>query len=938
MPEATQESTANKPDYRNTVNLPQTDFPMRASLTQREPEMLKQWESDGLYATLRADAQGRPKYVLHDGPPYANGELHSGHALNKGLKDLVVRSKQMSGFDAPFVPGWDCHGLPIELKALQKIGSKAKTMSKVDIRRKCRDFAMKYVDLHREGFKRLGVNGDWAGPYLTLAPDYVGTIIHVFSEIYQTGAIYRGEKSIHWCPSCRTALAEAEVEYADKTSRSIYVKFETTDTPPGLDKPASLLIWTTTPWTIPANMAICVHPEFDYNAVRVGDEYLILASELTKQALHACGIDQYEVVHEYKGSELEGLQYRHPLFTDRVCPVILGRHVTLEAGTGCVHTAPGHGQDDYNVGRQYGIDPFSPVNAGGVFTDEAGPYAGTHVFKANETIIEDLRGVNALLHAEDYTHSYPHCWRCSGPIIFRATPQWFLNMDHDGFREKALSAVNDVRWIPEWGKERIHGMIAQRPDWCLSRQRVWGVPIPVFYGKESGEVYATPESFQRIEDLARSAPDGIDRWFDLPASELLPPGAKCPESGETEFVPETDILDVWFDSGASSRAVCETHPDLTWPAEMYLEGSDQHRGWFQSSLLMAIAAKGVAPYHSVLTHGYVVDGDGRAMSKKLGNYIELTQLMNTYGADIVRLWVASENYKQDIRISEEILTRQQDAYRRIRNTLRILLGNLYDFGPDNAVAYDELLDIDKWMLDQSERFKRKALKAYDEFEFHALHQAAHNFCSVEISSFYIDVLKDRMYTFAANSRERRSGQTAMASVLNDLLTLLAPVLVYTCDEAWRHLPDHLRPCDCVHRAQFPAPDDSRLLPDPEAQRWADLLEVRGAVTKELEEIRREKRIKSSLQAAVTIQPGSAEVEKLLRSFEDQLVDLFIVSKCDISPVDAAAADAEGGVRVTVDVASGEKCARCWHVRPSVGTIDGHPQLCGPCATQLGVSG
>ncbi len=909
---------------------------MRASLTQREPETLKRWDEDGLYAALRADAAGRTKYVLHDGPPYANGELHSGHALNKGLKDLVVRSKQMSGFDAPFVPGWDCHGLPIELKALQKIGSKAKTMSKVDIRRQCRDFALKYVDLHREGFKRLGVNGDWTGPYLTLAPEYVGTIIHVFSEIYQTGAIYRGKKSIHWCPSCRTALAEAEVEYADKTSPSIFVKFETIDAPLGLDKPAKLLIWTTTPWTIPANMAICVHPEFDYSVVRVGNEYLILASELAKQALHTCGIEDFEVVQECKGRDLEGIQYRHPLFPDRICPVILGRHVTLEAGTGCVHTAPGHGQDDYIVGRQYGIEPFSPVNAGGVFTEEAGPYEGTHVFKANETIMEDLRACHALLHSEDYTHSYPHCWRCSGPIIFRATPQWFLNMDHDGFREKALQAVDSVRWIPEWGKERIHGMIAQRPDWCLSRQRVWGVPIPVFYGKVSGEVYATPESFQRIEDLARSAPDGIDRWFDTPVSELLPPGAKCPESGETEFEPETDILDVWFDSGASSRAVSETHPDLTYPSDLYLEGSDQHRGWFQSSLLMAMAAKGEAPFRSVLTHGYVVDGDGRAMSKKLGNYIELTKLMNTYGADIVRLWVASENYRQDIRISEEILSRQQDAYRRIRNTMRILLGNLYDFGPEHAVAYDDLLDLDKWMLHQNELFKRKALKAYDDFEFHVLHQAAHNFCSVDISSFYIDVLKDRMYTFAADSPERRSGQTAMASVLNDLLTLLAPVLVYTCDEAWRHLPDHLRPIDSVHRAQFPAPDDTKLLPDAEAKRWAKLLDVRGAVTKELEEIRREKTIKSSLQAAVTIVPGTEEVEKLLHGFNDQLVDLFIVSKCEVSPVDAEAASAEAGIRVSVVAATGEKCARCWHVRPSVGTVENHPQLCGQCATQLAI--
>jgi isoleucyl-tRNA synthetase len=936
MPEATKESTANKPDY--PVNLPKTDFPMRAGLTQREPEILARWEGQDLYHQLRADAAGRPKYVLHDGPPYANGELHSGHALNKVLKDLVVRSKQMAGFDAPFVPGWDCHGLPIELKALQNLGSKAKDMSQVDIRTRCREFALKYVDIHREGFKRLGVNGDWSEPYLTLSPDYVAMIIHVFAEIYQTGAIYRGKKSIHWCPSCRTALAEAEVEYADKTSPSIYVKFKTVDAPPGLDKPASLLIWTTTPWTIPSNMAICVHPELEYNAVRVGDEYLILARDLTEQALKKCGIDSYEVVREYKGTELEGLQYRHVFFSERICPVILGRHVTLDSGTGCVHTAPGHGQDDYNVGRQYGIDPFSPVDAGGVFTEEAGPYAGTHVFKANPVIVEDLRANGALLHAEDYTHSYPHCWRCSGPIIFRATPQWFLNMEHDGFRQKALDAIEGVRWIPEWGKERIYGMIAQRPDWCLSRQRAWGVPIPVFYGKESREVYATPESFAKIEALARSAPDGIDRWFDTPASELVPPGAKCAESGETEFDAETDILDVWFDSGASSRAVCEPHPDLTWPGDMYLEGSDQHRGWFQSSLLMAMAAKGAAPFRSVLTHGYVVDGEGKAMSKKLGNYIGLPDMLNTYGADIVRLWVSSENYRQDIRISEEIIKRQQDAYRGIRNAFRILIGNLFDYGPDDAVPYGELPDIDRWMLHQAELLKRRVLKAYDEFEFHIVYHAVHNFCAVDLSKFYVDVLKDRMYTCAADSKERKAGQTVMASVLNDLLTLLAPVLVYTCDEAWQHLPGHLRSADTVHRARFPEPDDSRLLSEVDAARWAQILNVRFAVNKVLEEARRDERIKSSLQAAVTITPGNDQVAGLLDSFRDQLVDLFIVSKCEIAGVDAAAAEREAKVRVEASTALGLKCARCWHVRENVGGVAEHPELCLQCAGRLGLNG
>ena len=929
-------STATEKEYKDSVNLPNTAFPMKANLTQREPEILKRWEEMGLYKLLRESRRGQKKYVLHDGPPYANGELHSGHALNKLLKDFVVKSRQMAGFDAPYVPGWDCHGLPIEHKVSTELGSKAKTMSQVEIRQKCRAFALKYVDNHREGFKRLGITGEWENPYLTLSPQYVSTIIRVFAEIYQTGAIYRGLKPIYWCPNCETALAEAEVEYADKTSPSIYVKFKAESPGPGTSGDVYFVIWTTTPWTLPANLAVSVHPDFDYSAIKAGNETYIMSSFLAPAALEAMGITGYETVAKFTGKDLENLTYRHVIFPDKVCPVILGDHVTLEAGTGCVHTAPGHGHEDYVVGMKYGIAPFSPVNKSGVFTNEAGPYAGQFVFKANAQIVEDLKASGALGAHAPYQHSYPHCWRCSGPVIFRATPQWFIGMDHNGLREKVLAAIDTVQWIPEWGKERIYGMVSQRPDWCVSRQRAWGVPIPVFYGKESGEVYATPESFKKIEELALSSADGIDRWFDTPTEELLPAGAKHPVTGETEFVHEKDILDVWFDSGASNRAVCETHPDLQWPADLYLEGSDQHRGWFQSSLIPAVAAKGAAPYRGVLTHGYVVDAEGKAMSKKLGNYITLPDLLKKYGADIVRLWVASENYRQDVRISDEILNRQQDSYRKFRNTMRHMLGNIADFGPNDAVAYDDLWDIDKWALHKTQLLKERVLKAYNDYEFHIVYHALHNFCAVDISSLYLDVLKDRLYTFAKDSKARRAAQTALAEILTDLLKLLAPVLVYTADEAWGYLPEHLRREQSVHLAEFPSVRSEYKLSPAVAAEWDALLRVRAVASKQLEEARRAEMIGSSLQASLTITPGDDATANVLKKYEGQLYDLMIVSHIAIGPIadDARATDEK--VLVAVAPAPGEKCIRCWHVRESVGTISGHQQICAECAKQLGV--
>ncbi|HOS03243.1 MAG TPA: isoleucine--tRNA ligase [Candidatus Hydrogenedentes bacterium] len=922
-------------DYKSTVNLPETDFPMKAGLTQREPEILARWEAEGLYAQMREQGKTRQRYLLHDGPPYANGDLHAGHALNKVLKDIVVKSKQMSGFDAPFVPGWDCHGLPIEHKVVNELGDKAKTMSQVEIRRQCRAFALRYVDQHRQGFKRLGVTGDWERPYLTLSPEYVATIVRVFGEMYLKGVVYKGLKPIYWCPSCETALAEAEVEYANHASPSVYVKFEATDPVPGVEGKVSFVIWTTTPWTLPANLAISVHPEFEYSAIKIGDETLIMASLLAPGALEACGIQEYTRLKTFAGVELEGLHYRHVFAHDRICPIICGDHVTLEAGTGCVHTAPGHGQEDYVVGARYGIAPFSPVDHRGCFTAEGGAYTGLHVFKANPRIVEDLTAQGSMLGSSKIEHSYPHCWRCSKPVIYRSTPQWFINVDHEGLRDKLLDGVNQVTWVPDWGKERIHGMIAQRPDWCISRQRAWGVPIPVFYCASCQEPHATAASLKKIEELALSAADGIDRWFDTAAAQLLPAAATCAKCGGTEFRTETDILDVWFDSGVSNRAVCELRPELGWPADMYLEGSDQHRGWFQASIIPSVAVKGCPPYRTVVTHGYVVDGEGKKMSKKLGNSMDLKDLTEGYGADIARLWITGENYRQDIRVSKEILTRMQDAYRRIRNTFRYMLANLGDFGPTAAVPYDQLMDVDRWALHQAQLLKQRILKAYETYEFHQVYHAAHNFCAVEMSSFYLDILKDRLYTFAKNARERRAGQTAMAEILTDLLRLLAPVLVFTTDEAWQYLPAHLKTETSVHLATFPAVKQEYVLADEALSGWDALLRLRGVVSKVLEEARRAKAIGTSLEAELVLAPGDAATESLLREYAPQLPGIFIVSKCTLAPVSKEAAATEAKLVVSVARAPGEKCVRCWNYKETVGTVSEHPLLCDRCVDQLG---
>ena len=923
-------------NYKDTVNLPKTDFPMRAGLVTREPETVARWDDQELYNTIRQQSSGQPKFVLHDGPPYANGDLHAGTALNKIIKDFVVRSKQMAGFDAPYVPGWDCHGLPIEYKVLSELGDEAKTLSQVEIRRKCREFALKFVELHREGFKRLLVNGDWPNPYLTLKPEYVATGIRVFAEMYQKNCIYKGLKPIYWCSHCQTALAEAEVEYADHTSPSIYVKFNAIDPVPGLEnEKVSYVIWTTTPWTLAANLAISLHPDFKYSAVKVGDETLIMATDLVAQALETCGITDYTTLKEFSGSDLEGLKYQHVQFEDRICPIILGDHVTLEAGTGCVHTAPGHGQEDYVVGARYGIDPLSPVDHEGKYTADAGKYEGQFVSKVNPVIIEDLTASGHLLYTEKIEHSYPHCWRCSTPVIYRATPQWFVSMSENNLREEACKAVDSVEWIPAWGQERIRSMIAQRPDWCISRQRSWGVPIPVLYCNDCEEVYATPEMFQKIEDKALSAADGIDRWFDEDASEFLPEGAACSACGCTTFYKETDILDVWFDSGVSNRAVLEKHPDLTWPADMYLEGSDQHRGWFQSSLLPAVAVKGTPPYKIVVTHGYVVDGNGKKLSKSLGNFMELPKMIKKVGAEVIRLWVCSENYRQDIRISDEILTRMQDSYRRIRNTLRYSLSNLYDYDDSMAVPFNELEEIDQWVLCQMQVLRERVLKAYGTYEFHQVYHSVLNFCSIELSSFYFDISKDRLYTFAADSKERRSAQTALSVILVDLLKYLAPILAHTCDEAWQKLPKGLKTSESVHLAQFPEAQEEYKLSEEALKHWDELLRLRSIVSKSLESMRQDKIIGSSLEAEITLFPGTESVKSTLKAYEKQLESIFIVSKCTIGASSDEATQSEEGLLVQAEKATCGKCARCWNYRDSVGQHEKHLGICGRCVKQLG---
>ncbi len=922
-------------DYRQTLNLPKTDFPMKANLAKREPEILKAWEEKGIYRRLTQQSKDKPKYILHDGPPYANGNIHIGTALNKILKDFIVKSKFMTGFNSPYVPGWDCHGLPVEHEVEKGLGAKKAELSVVEIRKRCRDYAARYVGIQREEFKRLGNFGEWENPYLTMNFAYQATIVREFGKFLLSGSVYKGKKPVHWCPTCKTALAEAEVKYEDHRSPSIYVKFKMVseigkDFPSLKGKPVSVIIWTTTPWTIPANLAIALHPDFTYVAVDVGEEIYILAEGLLEEVMKKIGIKRYEVLEKFSGKKLEGLNCRHP-FLDRDSLVILASYVTLDAGTGCVHTAPGHGQEDYESGVQYGLEIYSPVDDDGRFTKDVPFFAGQFVFDANAAVRQKLVEVGALLKEEIMVHSYPHCWRTNDPIIFRATEQWFISMDKNELRKNALQSINEVAWIPPWGRDRIYGMIENRPDWCVSRQRAWGIPITVFYCSACEHPLIRQETIEHVARLFEVK--GADIWFEEGTDQLLPKGTRCPQCGGNVFSKETDILDVWFDSGVSYAAVLESRDYLAFPASLYLEGSDQHRGWFHSSLLTSVGTRNRAPYLSVLTHGFVVDGEGKKMSKSAGNVIAPDEVISKLGADVLRLWVAAEDYKDDVKISNEILKRLADAYFRIRNTLRFLLGNLYDFDPGkDRVPYHQLYEIDRWALHRLQKLITRVQEAYERFEFHVVYHSVQNFCAVEMSALYFDILKDRLYTFSSRSQGRRSAQTALYEILKSLASLMAPILSFTSEEVWRYIPSDADKAESVHLTQFPALK-AEYLDDVLDERWEKIWEIRGVVTKALEEARKEKVIGLSLDAQVHLYLPE-KTYQFLQPYQKDLKSIFIVSSVSLFPVASSPAsgakDEKEVVKAEVLRAEGGKCERCWNYDVSVGVHTEHQTICQRC--------
>ena len=827
-------------DYKESLNLPRTDFPMKANLPKREPEILAKWDEMKLYDLLREHSQDRPLYILHDGPPYANGHIHLGTALNKILKDMIVKCRQMSGFNAVYVPGWDCHGLPIEHQVDRELGERKSSMTQVEIRRHCRRYAEGFIDIQRNEFKRLGVLGEWNNPYLTMSYDYEAAIARELGRFFARGSVIRSKKPVHWCTSCRTALAEAEVEYHNHASPSIYVKFPLDEKsrarfPEFSEKPVYVLIWTTTPWTIPANMAITLHPDFAYVAVAVADEIWVLAEGLLENCMHLFGVEKFEVLRRFRASDLQGLTCRHP-FLERGSVLILGHHVTLEAGTGCVHTAPGHGREDYEMGLEHDLEVYSPVDDDGRFTEDVPFFGGQFVFAANKAVNAKLQEVGRLVLETQVEHSYPHCWRCKNPVIFRATEQWFISMEKNELRKKALAWIDRVEWVPNWGRERIHNMILNRPDWCISRQRSWGVPITVFTCSSCGGILATPEVFNHVVALFKN--EGADCWFEKDVKALLPFGTVCPQCAGKSFDKEMDILDVWFDSGVSYAAVLEHRDYLRAPADLYLEGSDQHRGWFHSSLLAAVGTRDMAPYKTVLTHGFVVDGQGYKMSKSLGNVIAPEEIIRQYGAEVLRLWVSAEDYRDDIRISPDILKRLSEAYRRIRNTCRFLLGNLGDFHPvTDALPYAEMDELDRFALLQLQDLIKRVRHAYDRYEFHRVYHALHNYCVVDLSAFYLDILKDRLYVSATGSEARRSAQTALYRILTTVLKLMAPVLSFTAEEAWWHLPH--RSSETIHLESFPEVD-ATVEDEVLHRRWETILALRSEVARALEGARQAK--------------------------------------------------------------------------------------------------
>jgi isoleucyl-tRNA synthetase len=977
-------STETPLDLKATINLPKTGFAQKANLAQKEPERLSRWRAMDLYHQIRRARQNRPIFVLHDGPPYANSDIHIGTAMNKILKDFIVKSHAMMGYDAPYVPGYDCHGLPIELYVDKKLGAKKAQMSAVSVRRACRQHAAEALKRQTRDFERLGVLGEWDNPYLTMSNTYEAETARLFGRFISRGYVYKGARPVYWCIQDQTALAEAEVEYKEHTSPSIYVKFplpedqvreliermEDKKETSSFDKPVYVLIWTTTPWTLPANLGIAVNPNFDYAAVEVGNEIYIVAKDLVAAVAEKCGFDEPRVVATFPGRLLEGLRARHA-WLDRPSLLMAGEHVTLggeadaeteldvadaqkkgtgKSGTGCVHTAPGHGHDDFVIGQKYreqmadiyeqlrregalsgemeGAEIYCPVDNAGRFTGDVEGFASLQVFEANRAIVDFLNQAGALVSTEEYTHRYPHCWRCHQPVIFRATPQWFISMDKAAegstpLREGALREIERVTWIPDWGRDRMRNMFLGRPDWCVSRQRVWGVPIPVFYCADCGETVADPSVIEHVSTVFEQQTS--DAWYALEPEALLPEGFKCPKCKGSSFTKELDILDVWFDSGSSSLAVLEREHHLPWPADVYLEGPDQYRGWFNSSLMVGLATHDQAPYKTVITHGWTVDGEGKAMHKSTGNAISPNEVIKETGAEIIRLWVASSDYKEDVRLSDEILKRLVDAYRKLRNTARYALGNLFDFDPEtDRVEYGEMWEIDRWALAATDEVLRKGLDAYNRYDYTVVYHALYNYATVNLSAIYFDILKDRLYTFAPKSVGRRSAQTALYEIVDRFARILAPILAFTADEIWENIPGHREPS--VHMAEFPKSepraDHGELLAT-----WERLFEVRSAVQKALEEKRNEKLIGASLEARVRVRAGGA-TRSLLEKYKDQLPSIFIVSQVELEATDG------DGLEIEIERAAGAKCERCWNWSETVGQDARFPTLDARCIRQI----
>jgi isoleucyl-tRNA synthetase len=931
-------------EYKDTLNLPKTDFPMKANLSNSEPERIKKWENDKLYQKIVESRDKNKKYILHDGPPYANGHIHIGHALNKILKDFIIKVKTLQGYYTPYVPGWDCHGLPIEHQVDKMLGKKKYEMEKSQIRKECRKYAEKFIDIQRDEFKRLGVLGDWENPYITMDYVYEAVTLKELYKFFKNKGVYKGLKPVYWCTSCVTALAEAEVEYDNHTSNSIYVKFPVrTNTAKelGIPENTSVVIWTTTPWTLPANLGLAFNPEYKYSLIKINDtenknlskgEHIIVANELLEKLTEIFSISSYEKVKSFSGSDFERKTAKHP-FYDRDSLMILGDHVTLEQGTGIVHTAPGHGQEDYEVGLKYGLEILNPVDDNGFFKKDTEIFAGEHIVKANDRIIAYMDENGTLLNSGKVDHSYPHCWRCKNPVVFRATPQWFISMEQNNLRDKTLEEIKKIKWIPAWGENRITAMIENRPDWCISRQRTWGVPIAVFLCQECGEIIINDEIMDKVYDAFLK--QGADTWFDHDNEYFLGKDFKCPHCDSEKIRKETDILDVWFDSGVSHAAVCETREELGWPANMYLEGSDQHRGWFHSTILESVGTRGKAPYSEVLTHGFVVDGSGKKMSKSLGNVVTPEEIIKKYGAEILRLWVAAEDYTEDVRISQNIITRLVESYRKIRNSSKYILGNISDFNPDtDMVDFENLLDIDKYMLMKWQKVKSKVYEAFDKYQFHIFYHTLNNFCINDLSAFYHDIIKDRLYCYKKDSNFRRSAQTVNFVILKELCVLMSPILSFTADEVWEYLPEFKGKSRYVFTEHF-APVDESIFDDKLYKKWETIYEIKKDVNKALELKRVEKVIGHPLDAKVTI-GASDDILSILKA-DEGIEKIFIVSEVVLKKfeeVEEGFIPENRKLKIAVEASNNEKCERCWIKSETVGKFEDHKTICERCYNEI----